>query len=291
MAGMLGGNREPTEVEVRRGIGARRAADALRVALGLAGDGLDVLPADIERLAADGVLAEAGEYRGHRLFDAAACAAPGTGLAARVREVVEERVAWTGTSVPAREAAAQCGLTQAEFASAAEAAGLPAGPLGRWARSDVAALKGEAGAVRSRRTLGPRQAADRLGVRGREFEYLVEAGALVAVERVADRPAQFTVRDLDTVAGRADLGWAAARAADPRRPSPWRELAGPIAERDAHIHALVTELRRQGVDAWARHRAASDRWTLDWAPGGAPTADEVAASWRTGSAECCWRAG
>lgn len=40
-----------TEVVVRRGIGARRAADALRVALELAGDGLDVLPADVERLA------------------------------------------------------------------------------------------------------------------------------------------------------------------------------------------------------------------------------------------------
>ncbi|RLU82579.1 hypothetical protein CTZ27_30135 [Streptomyces griseocarneus] len=125
--------------------------------------------------------------------------------------------------------------------------------------------------------LGPEQGARRLGLRRRELDYLVEAGLLVPSGRSAPGTLQFGVGALDAVAARP-LEWQVARAADARRPSPWRELAGSLAERARMVDGVVAVLRSDGVAAWARYSTAADRWTLDWEPlpGGGPDPHEVA---------------
>ncbi|MEV7470118.1 3'-5' exonuclease [Streptomyces kronopolitis] len=132
--------------------------------------------------------------------------------------------------------------------------------------------------VDGNRALGPEQAARYLGLRRRELDYLVEAGHLSAAGRSTAGALQFAAAALDTVLG-LPLDWEAARRTDARRPSPWRELAGPMAERDQLVDAVAARLRNQGVDAWARYSSTVDRWTLDWAPlrGGGPDRESVKA--------------
>ncbi|MFE0777608.1 3'-5' exonuclease [Streptomyces sp. NPDC058861] len=126
--------------------------------------------------------------------------------------------------------------------------------------------------------LGPEQAARYLRLRRREFAYLVEAGLLAPVGRSTAGTLRFAVSALDAVAGEP-LNWVAARSAEARRPSPWRELAGAASERARLVDNVTAALRAAGVDAWARYSAAADRWTLDWAPasGGGPGREEVTA--------------
>ncbi|WP_037861986.1 hypothetical protein, partial [Streptomyces sp. NRRL S-241] len=128
------------------------------------------------------------------------------------------------------------------------------------------------------RSLGPEQACRYLGLHRREFAYLVEAGLLVPGGRTSAGTLRFAVSTLDAVAGQP-LDWAAARSAEARCPSPWRELAGSAVERARLVDDVTASLRAAGVDAWARHSAAADRWTLDWAPahGGGPGREEVTA--------------
>lgn len=258
-----------------RGIGARRAADALRIALRLAWEGLDVHPTDVERVAADGLLAVVGEFRGRPLYEEASCLEPGAALEAGLRAAITQRRAWTTASLTTREAAERCRLTPGEFEAGAREAGLQPGLLGRWETSAVDAFAADgAAAVRDARTLGWKQAAARLGLRERELEHLVEAGLLSPA--APEGPARFTVAAVDQTARRSGLDWASARAVPQGAPSPWRELAGPLAERDQMVDALVKRLRADGVDAWARYSRTADRWTVDWpAIDGGPTRDEV----------------
>ncbi|MFD8947545.1 3'-5' exonuclease [Streptomyces xanthophaeus] len=123
---------------------------------------------------------------------------------------------------------------------------------------------------------GPEQAARYLGLHRREFAYLVEAGLLAPVGRSSTGTLRFAVTALDGVAAEP-LDWAAARSAEARCPSPWRELAGSASERARLVDGVTAALRAAGVDAWARHSAAADRWTLDWAPsrGGRPGREGV----------------
>ncbi|MEU7073021.1 exonuclease domain-containing protein [Streptomyces narbonensis] len=127
-------------------------------------------------------------------------------------------------------------------------------------------------------SLGPEQACRYLGLHRREFAYLVEAGLLVPVGRSSPGTLRFAISALDAVAAEP-LDWAAARSAEARCPSPWRELAGPASERTGLVDDVTTAMRAAGVDAWARYSAAADRWTLDWAPahGGGPGCEEVKA--------------
>ncbi len=281
-----GGRVETTEQAARgqdnssevRGIGARRAADALRIALRLAWEGLDVHPADVEQVAADGLLCVVGEFRGRPLYEEAACLEPGAALEAGLRASITRRRAWVAASLTTREAAERCQLKPGEFEAGARDAGLQPGLLGRWEIAAVDAFAADgAAAVRDARTLGWKQAAARLGLREREVEHLVEAGLLSPA--APEGPARFTVAAVDQAASRAGLDWASARAVPRGAPSPWRELAGPLAERDQLVDALVNRLRADGVDAWARYSHAADRWTVDWpAINGGPTRDEVARS-------------
>ncbi|MEU0213918.1 exonuclease domain-containing protein [Streptomyces sp. NPDC006265] len=126
--------------------------------------------------------------------------------------------------------------------------------------------------------IGPEQAARYLGLHRRELGYLLEAGLLAPSGRSVAGTVRFAVSALDAVAAQP-LDWAAARSAEGRRPSPWRELAGPASERARLVDGVTAALRADGVDAWARYSAAADRWTLDWAPAhdGGPSRGEVMA--------------
>ncbi|MFF8992589.1 3'-5' exonuclease [Streptomyces sp. NPDC014983] len=124
--------------------------------------------------------------------------------------------------------------------------------------------------------LGPEQSARRLRIRRRELGYLVEAGLLTPTSCTPSGGPRFAVTALDAVSTRP-LDWERARAADKRLPSPWRELAGPEAERAALVATACERLRADGVNAWAQHSRVADRWTLDWEPGrfGGPEPDDV----------------
>ncbi|WP_331738707.1 3'-5' exonuclease [Embleya sp. NBC_00896] len=123
-----------------------------------------------------------------------------------------------------------------------------------------------AGPGSASRTLGPKLAAGYLKVRSRDLDCLVEAGLLSATnERDGGTPA-FAVEDLDRVAAMTDLNWHSVRGLARSSPSPWRTLAGPVGERTNMVRALVTRLRADGVDAWARHSHKADCWTVDWTP-------------------------
>ncbi|GLF98163.1 3'-5' exonuclease [Streptomyces yaizuensis] len=113
--------------------------------------------------------------------------------------------------------------------------------------------------------LGPQQAAAYLGLRKREFSYLVEAGLVVPAARRAAGPLQYDAGSLDSVL-RMPLGWDAARAAHPRLGSPWAGLAGSAAERGTLVRDTVQQLRAAGVGVWARYSSRADQWTLDWEP-------------------------
>ncbi|MFJ9574523.1 3'-5' exonuclease [Streptomyces bacillaris] len=260
----------------RAGLPARSAAERLTAALD--GD-LSVLPDDVDRLADEGLLGRVGENAGRPLYEAAVCRVPGPELVSRLRTVVHERMAWTVNSCTAQEAATLCELTASEFTAAARDAGLRPGRLERWERAAVDAFAVRtAPAVRASRTLGPEQSARRLGIRRRELDCLVEAGMLVPAGRNAKGTVQFTVASLDSAAEQP-LDWHRAMTAPPRRPSPWAELAGPLADRAKLVRALVEQLRRAGVSAWARYSRTADCWTVDWAPlaQGGPHREEVAA--------------
>ncbi|MFF7250456.1 hypothetical protein ACFZBU_42070 [Embleya sp. NPDC008237] len=123
-----------------------------------------------------------------------------------------------------------------------------------------------AGPASTPRTLGPKLAAGYLKVRRRELDCLVEAGLLSATNEHHDATPAFAVEDLDRVAARTDLHWDSVRGLARSSPSPWRTLAGPVGERTNLVRALVTRLRADGVDAWARHSYKGDCWTVDWAP-------------------------
>ncbi|WP_439681672.1 3'-5' exonuclease [Embleya sp. MST-111070] len=108
------------------------------------------------------------------------------------------------------------------------------------------------------------------------MEHLVESG-LLPIHHDGDTT-RFDVADLDRLAASPGLDWSAARRTT-RGPSPWRDLAGPIRERDAMVRALVADLRASGVDAWARYSHSADRWTVDWpAARGGPERAEVLAA-------------
>lgn len=127
--------------------------------------------------------------------------------------------------------------------------------------------------------LGPEQSARRLGIRRRELDYLVEAGMLIPAGRNAKNTVQFTLASLDRAAAQP-LDWHRAVTASPHRPSPWAELAGPLADRGELVAVLVEQLREAGVSAWARYSRTADCWTVDWAPlpHGGPHREEVAAA-------------
>ncbi|MEV6421666.1 3'-5' exonuclease [Streptomyces sp. NPDC051662] len=261
----------------RAGLPAHSAADCLTAVLD---GGLSVLPDDVDRVAGEGLLGCVGESADRPLYEAAACREPDPELVSRLQAVVHERTAWTANSCTAQEAATLCELTVSEFTAAARDAGLRPGRLERWecAAVETFAVR-TAPAVRASRTLGPEQSSRRLGIRRRELDYLVEAGMLVPAGRNAKGTVQFTVASLDSAAAQP-LGWHRAVTASPRRPSPWAELAGPLADRAELVRALVEQLRRAGVSAWARYSHTADCWTLDWAPlpQGGPHREEVAAA-------------
>ncbi|SOD66954.1 DNA polymerase III, epsilon subunit [Streptomyces zhaozhouensis] len=267
----------------QRGIGARRAAERLGLALRLAGEyGVTVHRVDVEVVAEAGLLARVGEWRGHVLYDEAACEEPDSELAVGLREAITQRQVWTAASLTPREAADLAELRPTEFEGAARADGIEPGLLGRWEKAAVETWLAGGGADRARaaRPLGWRQTAQRLRLRReREVEHLVEAGLLAPVDGGdVDRPVRFASGDVDFLLGNAGLDWAAAR--NSRRGfSPWRELAGPAGERDRLVAELVARLRADGVDAWARWSETADRWTVDWPrTGGGPTRGEVAAA-------------
>ncbi|MYZ39131.1 MULTISPECIES: 3'-5' exonuclease [unclassified Streptomyces] len=122
-----------------------------------------------------------------------------------------------------------------------------------------------AAAGRGEGVLGPDQSARWLGIRRRELDFLVEAGLVTPSGRTLAGAPRFSVATL-TAAALQPLEWEQARAADSRRPSPWRELAGPAGERAALVESTCEQLRADGVDAWVRFSRAADRWTLDWEP-------------------------
>lgn len=67
------------------------------------------------------------EWKDFTLYDPRVAAEPSPEVAAALREIVTERVAWRESSVTTEAAAGRCGMTVAEFEEAAREAGLQRG--------------------------------------------------------------------------------------------------------------------------------------------------------------------
>jgi hypothetical protein len=274
----------------RQGFGAKRTAELLQEATGV-----ELWSADVETLAARGLIEETGEWKGYPLYDPRVGAEPSAEVAAALREIVEERVAWYAASATREAAAGRCGWTELEFENRAREAGMEPGQFGRWALEDVERLAGvEEPDVTGARMFGPDEAAEHMGIRRREFDYCVEAGWLTAVSQITRtvwtgqyRGYHKTVTvplyraaDLDAVLQIEDVDWDKVRTLKPRQVSPLRKFASQAPKRAEAVHAFVERLRTEyGLVAWCRYAKLANRWIVDWEPreDATPTVEDVQA--------------
>ncbi|MGW1043705.1 hypothetical protein, partial [Streptomyces sp. NPDC002547] len=274
----------------RQGYGAKRTAELLQEATGV-----ELWSCDVEQLAARGLIDETGEWKDHTLYDPRVAAEPSAEVAAALREIVEQRVAWYAASATREAAAGRCGWTELEFEDRARAAGMEPGQFGRWALEGIERLAGvEEPDVAGARMFGPDEAAEHMGVRRREFDYCVEAGWLTAVSQITRtvwtgqyRGYNKTVKvplyraaDLDAVLRIEDVDWDKVRTLKPRQVSPLRKFASQAPKRAQAVRAFVEHLRAEhGLVAWCRYANLANRWIVDWEPreDGTPTVEDVQA--------------
>ncbi|MFJ8351296.1 exonuclease domain-containing protein [Streptomyces sp. NPDC094153] len=274
----------------RQGYGAKRTAELLQEATGV-----ELWSCDVETLAARGLIEETGEWKGYALYDPRVAAEPSAEVAAALREIVEQRVAWYESSVTREAAAGRCGWTELEFESRAREAGMEPGQFGRWALEGVERLAGvEEPDVAGARMFGPDEAAEHMGIRRREFDYCVEAGWLTPVSQIKRTVWQgqsryysktvtvplYRAADLDAVLRIEDVDWEKVRTLKPRQVSPLRKFASQAPKRAEAVRAFVERLRAEhGLVAWCRYANLANRWIVDWEPGedGTPTVEDVQA--------------
>ncbi|MGW3491522.1 exonuclease domain-containing protein [Streptomyces sp. NRRL F-5630] len=274
----------------RQGYGARRTAELLK-----SSTGVELGSADVETLAARGLIEETGEWKGHALYDPKVAAEPSAEVAAALREIVEQRVAWYAASATREAAAGRCGWSEPEFETRAREVGMEPGQFGRWALEGIERLAGvEDPDVAGARMLGPDEAAEHMGIRRREFDYCIEAGWLTPVSSITRtvwtgeyRGYQKTVKvplyrasDLDAVLRIEDVDWEKVRALKPRQVSPLRKYASQAPKRAQAVHAFVERLRGEhGLVAWCRYASLANRWIVDWEPreDATPTVKDVQA--------------
>ncbi|MEV1006942.1 hypothetical protein [Streptomyces sp. NPDC049881] len=124
--------------EIRVAVGDRPGVGTVNAARHLAvHSGLDVERADILELVARGLLRPVGRYRGNPVY---AVRDLEELPRERVGAVVEERLAWTGASATAVEAARLLGWSVGLFEVRAERAGLVPRADGRYPRAEVVRL-------------------------------------------------------------------------------------------------------------------------------------------------------
>ncbi|MEV0732359.1 3'-5' exonuclease [Polymorphospora sp. NPDC050346] len=267
--------------ELRAELDAEQALGAARCARHLADrTGLKVRDVDITTAVDAGLLAAAGEYKGYTLYrlgDVDALVDD-----PRVARIVADRQEWLAASVSEWDAAARLAWRHERWVADAAAAGVTAGPLGRYAVADLDRLAADDEFVAGR-LLGPNQAAEHLDVRRTDFDYAVAAGWLAAatyLEVPVGRRSTVTVPfyrqgDVDAVREVPGVDWHAVRETPPGRPSPLREYV-----RKPPSRAQV--LRRIAADIGARFRVETWlywtgwHWELDWEtiPGG-PTREQI----------------
>ncbi len=138
------------------------------------------------------------------------------------------------------------------------------------------------------RLLNASQAAERMGIRPRDWEYVVAAGwispALVRHRYLAQykKNVSFPVyrpRDVDALRDLPGVDWEEVRAVKTGQRSPLREFAKRPPTRAQIIRWFCTKVsHRFGVEVWAWWNNSADLWNIDWDdPDGAPTSEDVAA--------------
>jgi hypothetical protein len=270
-------------------VGANRAAERLAERLGI-----DVDRAEIDALAEQGLLPEAGEYKGWPLYDAVDLDELADSHGDLIAAMAAERIAWMEASLHPIDARERLGLRRDEFDKAVAERGLEPGQFGRFAIADVDNLAADdelVDAIRADRCIGPDQAAQYLEIRRTDFDYLELVGLLAAkttawmqVGRYRQVPVPlYRVGDLDELCRHPDVGWEALHACGKGDPSPLRELLGARRPptRAQIIHRFVAELGdRYGVEVWAYYNGATDQWELDWEhlDSGIPTTEQVLAA-------------
>lgn len=262
-------------IEEARELGAARCAGLLAAATGL-----PVERADIDELAARGLLTASGSYKDWPLYRVADLEALAVSPAAReqLAVLVAGRVQWLAASLDRAEACARLGWSRAELEDAAAARDLTPGRFGRWARSaveDLAADEDLAGEIRGRRLLGPDQAAAHLEIRRTDFDYCTSAGWIspagygeshITRRRTVDVPLYRTA-DVEALLQLPGVDWEAVRAARPGEPSPLREYAARPIARAALVRGFAADLSAGlGTEITARYDPDRDTWELHWHP-------------------------
>jgi len=136
------------------------------------------------------------------------------------------------------------------------------------------------------RLIGPAQAAERLEIRRRDFDYCVAAGWLSPVEharvkisrrRFAEVPL-YRAGEVDGLRDLPGVDWEAVRAIRPGEPSPLREFAVLPTSRGVLVRGFTADLgERYGVEITAGYDDRRGHWELRWLPGesGEPSLDTV----------------
>jgi hypothetical protein len=264
-------------------LGANRAAGELA-----ARTGLEVVGADVELLAARGLVAERGEYQGWTLYDRRDL--DGVPVEA-VAAVMGERQAWRAGTCNRFEAAEHLGCGPRDVGRLVESGRLVEAAGGRYQRAQVESLRVDgdaAGEIDRERLLGPEQAAARLEVRRVDWDYVVAAGWVAPREYSSMRVGHYRhvevplyrAGDIDAVAARPDLGvdWDEVRAAPPGSPSPLRAWATRPPSRARVVRRWVARVAaRWATEVWGLYRGSWDHWEIDWTvdPDGHPTRDEL----------------
>jgi len=267
-------------------VGANRAAERLADRLGV-----DVDRVDVDALSEQGLLPEAGEYKGWPLYDAVDLDELADRHGDLITAMVAERIAWVETSLHPIAARDRLGLRRDEFDKAVAERKVQPGRLGRFAIADLDALAADedlVDAIRADRCIGPDQAAQYLEIRRTDFDYLELAGMIASnttawmkVGRYRQVPVPlYRIGDLDQLRRHPDVDWEALYACDKGDPSPLRDLLGTRRPptRAQIIHRFVAELGdRYDIEVWAYYNGATGRWELDWEhlDSGVPTTEHV----------------
>lgn len=136
-------------------------------------------------------------------------------------------------------------------------------------------------------------AADHLGIRRTDLDYLVSGGLIRPVHRRGqpgpddnvDADGAYLVADLEALLANDTVDWEALRAVEWARPSPLLKRWPPLQSRDQAIEGLAERLTQAlgvRVEAawcarWIRNSRDGGWWEIHWwAEGGRPTEREVA---------------
>ncbi|MER6121403.1 hypothetical protein ABT173_01640 [Streptomyces sp. NPDC001795] len=295
----------------REGLGAFRLAQEVLVPV----SGLAVTAADVPVLSELGHLRVVGEYHGplYSVRDARALTSAGCqALAAVIEERLadearreEEWKAWCAVSLPAAEAAARLGWTEAELEKVAREGRITAGLKGRYRVEDLDVLAADEDLcerVTGDRLLRSDEAAGLLEIRASDWKLVVAAGwitpkttgqARVGRRRWIDVP-YYAQRDVEALRELPGVDWEAVRDVRPGQVSPLRELVSRLPGRAEVVQQFAAALAdRHQVDVWAHFDDREGTWTLEWTRDerGGPSAEDVDAQLRVDPAAGRYRDG